>query len=121
MTNGIGNVSGYGNGYPVGGYPKNGGANPDKSDITPASTTTNHEETQVDPAKVMDFLAANNYFVPTVEAKPIGEVNPETAARVHGYMENFELIYGIIVDEFGEELAPDVMDFAMDYLMGLAA
>mgnify|MGYP003307800736 CR=1 FL=1 len=31
------------------------------------------------------------------------------------------MIYGVIVEEFGPELAPDVMDVAMDYLMGLAA
>ena len=30
-------------------------------------------------------------------------------------------VYGVIVQEFGEELAPDVMDFCMDYLMGMAA
>ena len=36
-------------------------------------------------------------------------------------MENFEMIYGVIVEEFGEELAPMVMDMTMDHLMGVAA
>ena len=31
------------------------------------------------------------------------------------------MIYGVIVEEFGEELAPYVMDIAMDYIMGMAA
>ena len=81
-----------------------------------------YKETQVDPSRVMDFLAANNFFVAPVESKSVaGEVDAATRARVEGYMENFEMIYGVIVEEFGEELAPDVMDMAMDYLMGMAA
>lgn len=121
MTDGIGRIFG-GNNYGVGGYvpqrkeedaPQNAAAQ------APAQASA---ETQVDPSKVMDFLAANNFFVAPVETTPVvGNVDDATRARVEGYMENFELIYGVIVEEFGEELAPDVMDMAMDYLMGMAA
>ena len=69
----------------------------------------------------MDFLAANNYFVAPADTNTIGEVDNETQTRVEGYMENFELIYGVILEEFGEELAPEVMRIAMDYLIDLAA
>ena len=82
----------------------------------------NFEETQVDPNKVMDFLNANNFFVNVTNAPaPVegGETDPTVADRVAGYMENFELIYGIIEQEFGPEKAPAVMDAVMDILMGM--
>ena len=120
MTDGIGRIFG-GNNYGVGGYvpqrkeeeaPQNAVAQPQN----------NHEETQVDPSKVMEFLANNNLFVaPTKEAAPAGQVDVATQDRIAGYMENFEMIYSVIAKEFGHELAPVVMDYAMDYLMGLAA
>ena len=119
MTNSINGIGG--NPYSWGGY----GSQPQGEDVSsnpnPQPPVNNYEETQVDPAKVMDFLAANNFFVAQVENQGVGEVDDATRARVEGYMENFEMIYGVIVEEFGEELAPYVMDIAMDYLMGMAA
>ena len=47
-------------------------------------------------------------------------VDAATQDRVAGYMEQFEMIYGIVQEEFGEELAPAVMDIVMDRLMGMA-
>ena len=119
MTDGIGRIFG-GNNYGVGGYlpQRNEEAKQGEAVVVPVN---NYEETQVDPTKVMDFLSANNFFVAPTEAKSATEVDEATKARVEGYMENFEMIYGVIVEEFGEELAPDVMDIAMDYLMGMAA
>ncbi len=119
MTDGIGRIFG-GNNYGVGGYvPQR------KEDATqntvPQAPVNNAEETQVDPSKVMDFLASNNFFVASVDTKEVPEVDEAMRGRVEGYMENFEMIYGVIVEEFGEELAPTVMDIAMDYLMGMAA
>ena len=120
MTDGIGRIFG-GNSYGVGGYapqrkdedvPQNGAAQ---------APVQNYEETQVDPAKVMQFLSANNFFVAPIETNEVTDVDEATRVRVEGYMENFEMIYGIIVQEFGEKLAPQVMDIAMDYLMGMAA
>ena len=120
MTNSIGNVSGYGNGYPVGGF-NNRNAEQSKADENPQAPVQNHEESQVDPAKVMEFLSANNFFVAPAEPAVVATVDPATQTRVEGYMENFEMIYNIIVEEFGEELALDVMKIAMDYLSDLAA
>ena len=122
MTNSINSVSGYGNGYPVGGYSQNNNAEESKKDVTAQAQPQNYEETQVDPSKVMDFLANNNYFIaPTANTTSVAEVDPATEERIAGYMENFEMIYGIIVEEFGEANAPMVMDYVMDYLMGMAA
>ena len=91
-----------------------------------AQVQPNYEETQVDPNKVMDFLAKNNYFMPVnVEAKPgvteTGNIDAESEERIAGYMERFEEIYAIIEQEFGAELSPSVMDLVMDKLMGMAA
>jgi len=126
MTDGIGRLSGYGN-YGTGGYiPQR--RNEDVSKEAQAQeqpAAQNYQETQVDPSRVMEFLANNNFFV---AAPAAGEVDAANAAngldaatqdRVAGYMEQFEMIYGIVQEEFGEELAPEVMDVVMDKLMGM--
>jgi hypothetical protein len=120
MTDGIGRIFG-GSNYSIGGF------GPRKKEEAPKEQATqmpvnNYNETQVDPNKIMEFMATNNYFVaPTAETAPAAEVDMATQERVAGYMENFEMIYGVIAKEFGEEMAPMVMDFVMDYLMDMAA
>ena len=126
MTDGIGRLSGYG--YGIGGFmPRNNKEEVAKNDQQQAPVADNKPaETQVDPSKVMAFLANNNYFVApqtTKEAADVdgaGAVDVATQDRVAGYMERFEMIYGIVQEEFGEELAPAVMDIVMDRLMGMA-
>lgn len=126
MTDGIGRLSGYG--YGIGGFmPRNNKEEVAKNDQQQAPVADNKPaETQVDPSKVMAFLASNNYFVApqtTKEAADVdgaGAVDAATQDRVAGYMERFEMIYGIVQEEFGEELAPAVMDIVMDRLMGMA-
>ena len=119
MTDGIGRIGGSNYGYV--------GFGPQKKEEETSQTgsanaqVNNYEETQVDPNKIMDFLANNNLFVAPAETTKAGSVDAATQERISSYMENFEMIYGVIVEEFGEELAPDVMDFCMDYLMGMAA
>ena len=119
MTDGIGRIGGSNYGYTGYGLPRQGEEEPKNPVAEPA--VNNYEDTQVDPSKVMDFLAANNYIVAPVETKGAGEVDEATRARVEGSMEIFEMIYGVIVEEFGEELAPDVMEIAMPYLLNMAA
>ena len=120
MTDGIGRIFG-GNSYGVGGYMPRRNEEAAQKDMPQTLAQQNYEETQVDPSKVMEFLASNNFFVAPTEATTGADVDVATQNRIAGYMENFEMIYGVIVEEFGEELAPDVMDMAMDHLMGLAA
>ena len=123
MADSIGNISGYGN-YGVGGYLPNKQNNDEVEQENQNTTVQNNEETQVDPNKVMEFLNYHNYFVNlnpanNVEGTEKVELDPATQERIEGFMEKFEMIYGIVVDEFGEELAPQVMDIIMDRLMGM--
>ena len=119
MTDGIGRIFG-GNNYGVGGFVPH-----KKEEETPknaeAQVQHNFEETQVDPAKVINFLANNNIFVGQVHKSEKAGLAPEVQDRIAASMENFELIYGVIVEEFGEENAPMVMDLTMDKLMGSVA
>ena len=124
MTDGIGRLSGYGN-YGVGGYmpQRKKEELPQGAEAQQQQVQQNYQETQVDPAKVMDFLSKNNFFVAESAPKEVDDVSQIDAAtqdRVAGYMEQFEMIYGIVQEEFGEELAPAVMDIVMDKLMGMA-
>ena len=124
MANNIGHISGYGN-YGVGPYvPQRKGNDVEAEAQAQAQPQQNFEETQVDPNKVMDFLANNNYFIPVGVEKSstaeIGGVDAETEERIAGYMERFEEIYAVVEQEFGAELAPAVMDIVMDKLMGMA-
>lgn len=115
MTDGIGRIFG-GNSYGVGGYVPQ--RKEQAAEETPMQPTVNHEETQVDPNKVMEFMASNNFFVAPAETTSVpAELDAETQDRISGYMERFEMIYGIVQEEFGEELAPAVMDLVMDTLM----
>lgn len=127
MADGIGRLSGYGN-FGVGGYvPQRRNGDVQKEGQQQEQVlTNNHAETQIDPSKVMDFLANNNIFVAPQTTKEATDVNGTDAVdaatqdRVAGYMEQFEMIYGVVQEEFGEELAPAVMDIVMDKLMGMA-
>ncbi len=116
MTDGIGRIFG-GNSYGVGGYvPQRKEQAPQEAPAQPQ--TVNYEETQVDPNKVMEFMSNNNFFVAPAETTSVpAELDTETQDRISGYMERFEMIYGIVQEEFGEELAPAVMDLVMDTLM----
>ena len=118
MTDGIGRIFG-GNNYGVAGYvPQRN--NETKNDMSQAPMQ-NYDEMLVDPSKVMDFMAANNIFVPTTETTKVGDVDAATQERVANYMEQFETYYALIAQEFGEENAPLVMDLVMDKLMGMVA
>ncbi len=116
---GYGNTSGIG-----GGYVRHNREDVDTKSEQQAQVQVNHEETQIDPNKVMDFLAKNNYFIsgaPEVgNTAEVGDVDAETEERIAGYMERFEEIYSLIEEEFGAELAPAIMDLVMDKLMGMA-
>ena len=110
MTDGIGRLSGYGN-YGVGGYVPQRRNNDVQKEAQPQeqATTNNQAETQIDPSKVMEFLANNNFFVApqstqvATDVEAAEGVDAATQERVAGYMEQFEMIYGIVQEEFGEE------------------
>ncbi len=121
MTDGIGRIFG-GNSYGVGGYVPQRKEDEAPQNAPAQAPAVNFEETQVDPAEVMTFLESNNIFIkPQTKTPDVAGVDPATEERVAGYMDQFEMIYGIIAKEFGEENAPMIMDFVMDSLMGMAA
>lgn len=119
----INGINGYGN-YGVGGYvpQRNGGqANGAEQEEKQAQNAPEYKD--VDPNKVMEFLNQHNFFIaPTSaqNAENVGQVDADTQDRIAGYMDQFEFIFGIVSEEFGEEIAPYVMDLVMDTLMGLA-
>ena len=122
MADGISNVrSGY-NGYGIGGY-----SAPHKGDVQDKEEHQNERQAaaaqkQLDPADVMNWMAVNNNFVNIVKTPaPLEGVvtDPTVESRVAGFMENYEYLMSIIIDEFGEDSAPDVMDLVMDKLMGM--
>ena len=63
----------------------------------------------VDADKVMEFLSANNIFVPV---KPETGVKLDKAAedRIAGFMADFETMFAITEKEVGRELAPVILD-----------
>lgn len=121
MTDGIGRIFG-GNSYGVGGYVPRRNEESQKGVQAEQQPVVQHHETQVDPSKVMEFMASNNFFV-APQTTEVGEVSVDAATqeRIAGYMERFEMIYGIVQEEFGEENAPNVMDYVMDSLIGMSA
>ena len=118
MADGIGKIFGNSN-FGVGSYVPQRKGEEAPQDLTAKAPVPN-KETLLDPSKVMDFLA-NNHFIAPIETKGGAEVDKATQARVEGYMENFEMIYGVIVKEFGDGLAPHVMDTVMDHIMEMTA
>jgi len=122
MTDGIGRLSGYGN-YSVGPYVPQRKRNDVEGQEAQAQAQPqqNRQETQFDPDKVMEFLNANNVFV-AQPAPVVGvETDPTIAGRVAGYMDNFELFFSVLEQEFGPEMAAKIMDsdVFMDKLMGM--
>lgn len=117
MTDGIGRIFG-GNNYGVGGYVPSRKDEDAPQNAPAQAPAVNHEETQVDPNKVMEFMASNNFFAAPVASTP-AELDAVAQDRIAGYMENFEMIYGVVEKEFGAKLAPAVMDLVMDSLMGM--
>ena len=118
MTDGIGRIFG-GNSYGVGGYVPQRREEDVPQNAPAQAPVVDYEEMQIDPNKVMDFMASNNLFVRESGVTTPAELDPECRERVANSMERFELIYGLVVEEFGEELAPAVMDLVMDKLMGM--
>jgi len=122
--NNIGGINGYGYGYGVNGYGNNGknNANNTENEGNNGNAVQPEAKPQVNADEVMKFLEKNNFFIApagTQGAEGVSEVDAETQDRIAGYMEQFEVIYAVVVEEFGEELAPAVMDLVMDKLMGL--
>jgi len=114
MVNGI---NGFGN-YGVGGYVPQRKEEAAKEEQAQQPVVQRNEEQLVDSSKVLEFMEANNILVTPKTTTP-AELAPEVQDRVVNAMERFEAIYPVVVNEFGEELAPAVMDLVMDTLLDM--
>ena len=119
MTGGVNGIGG--NPYSYGNYGYNNNQANESQENTQETTVNVPEQKAVNPDAVMDFMNRYIYMAPETQTVGAGEVNPETQQRIEGFMEQFQMFYGIIEQEFGAELAPTVMDMVMDSLMGMMA
>ena len=119
----INNINGYGIGF-------NGGYAARKEDNKPAAEEEKQVQVQpeqkapVNADEVLAFLEANNVFVAPTKVESgvkTSEVDPEMQARIEDAMGQFEVIYAVIAKEFGEDLAPHLVDLVMDKLLGVVA
>ena len=124
MADGIGRIFG-GSSYGVGGYvPQRKNEEEAPEAQAQAKAQQVHEEIKVDPQRVMDFLANNNYFMPVTEAKQASEskdIDAEVKSRIENSMQNFEFVFSVIEKEFGVERAPMIMNIAMDKMFEVVA
>ena len=119
----INNINGYGINF-------NGGYSARKQDNKPAEAEENKTTVQpeakptVNAEEVFAFLEANNVFVAPAKVEAgaeTAEVDSEIQARIEDAMGQFEVIYSVIANEFGERRAPQLVDMVMDKLLGINA
>ena len=110
MTNNIGGINGYG--YGINPW-VNGRQNKDLNnqeagvtqDQTPQPQTVN-----VDPNQVLNFLASSAVKVNPPVAANAGVDDAAVAERIDGYVQNFEMLFSIIAQEFGEKVANQLLN-----------
>lgn len=119
MTGGVNGIGG--NPYSYGNYGYNKNQASESQENIQETAVNVPEQKEVNPEAVMDFMNRYIYMAPEVQTTGTGEVDEATRQRIEGFMEQFQMFYGIIEQEFGAELAPAVMDIVMDNLMGMVA
>ncbi len=118
MANNINGIFGYGYGIR---YLNNGQQNKELTE-KPLAEEKPAEQQQpavnVDPNEVLNFLASSSVQVEAPKA-PAADTNAETNERVEGYIQNFEMIYSVVAQEFGDDVANTLMndDNFIDALM----
>ena len=117
MTSGVNGIGG--NPYNYGSYGYNNRQAKESHEEAPQVQTNVPESKNLNPDAVMDFMNKYIYMAPETQKTGNSEIDPETKQRIEGFMEQFQMFYSIIEQEFGSELAPDVMDMVMDNLMGM--
>ena len=79
----------------------------------------NREEKLVDADEVMRFMENNNLTIAPKTATEPMKLSQDVENRVFEAMERFEMIYPVVVQEFGEDNASNVMNAIMDKLMAI--
>ena len=121
MTNNINGINGYGIGFGTN-YTTNNQNNQTNETEENQAQVQPEPKTPVNAEEVFAFLEANNIFVAPAQVggtEESAEVDPEVQARVEDAMAQFEVIYAVIAKEFGEDLAPHLVDLVMDKLLGV--
>ena len=118
MANNINGIFGYGYGIR---YLNNEQQNKELTGKAPAEEHAAEQPqptVNVDPNEVLNFLASSSIKVEAPQAPAVGD-NGETAERVEGYIQNFEMIYSVISQEFGDDVANTLLndDRFVDALM----
>lgn len=115
MADGINGLTGYGIGSNFYSQNRTKQETEEKKDEV---VVNNNKHREIDPNEVMDFLSANNFYIANTTSVNY-VTDPATEARIASSMKDFEFIYGLIVNEFGEENADVLMDMVMDKLLGI--
>lgn len=121
MANGIPGMSGYG--YGINGYygTRNNNNNVNNGEPQPeAKEQAPQQNVNVNPNDVLNFLASQSIQINTTPAV-VPANDAATAERIDGYVQNFEMIFTVIAQEFGEKVAAQLMndDAFIDALMNL--
>lgn len=118
MANNINGIFGYGYGVR---YLNNGQQNKELTEKSAAEEkqVEQQQTANVDPNEVLNFLASSSVKVETAQPAAIDN-NAETQERVEGYIQNFEMIYSVVAQEFGEDVANTLLndDQFVEALMG---
>lgn len=119
MANNINGIFGYGYGVR---YLNNGQQNKELTEKPQTEEKASEQPQQtvnVDPNEVLNFLASSSVKVEAPQPVAVGTGNAETTERVEGYIQNFEMIYSIVSEEFGDEVANTLLndDRFVDALM----
>ena len=78
------------------------------------------QRTDVKPEDVLNFLATSSVKITSTPAV-IPADDAATAERIDGYLQNFEMVWTVISQEFGEDIANTLMndDDFLEQLMGM--
>lgn len=121
MTNNIGGIHGYG--YGINNL-YNGRQNkelPQPEENVKQNEQPQQQRINVDPNEVLNFLASSSVKIANSPTVVAGN-DAATAERIDGFVQNFEMLYTIISQEFGNKLADQLLndDEFIDSIMAQA-
>lgn len=111
MTNNIGGINGYGYGInPWLNGKQNKDLNNAEAGVNPEQQAPQQQTVNVDPNQVLNFLASSAVKINPPVAPTAGVDNAAVAERIDGYVQNFEMLFSIIAQEFGEKVANQLLN-----------
>ena len=111
MTNNIGGINGYGYGInPWFNGRQNKDLNNEQNGVAQEQQTPQQPTVNVDPNQVLNFLASSVVKINAPVTPAAGVDNAAVAERIDGYVQNFEMLFSIISQEFGEKVANQLLN-----------